>query len=234
MIGILSTFDNPLLPGYLANLRLFYVSDIAVICDSRGLSDRQQNLFLERLGGWNAADHFNFNLAKDASKTPFFFVNSHNSVDCLSLINDLGCSFLLNGGTPRKLDPSILDSTKHGVLNVHPGKLPQYRGKNCPEWAVFDEQDVVLTAHIMESEYDEGDVIGLADLDWRSLDSYVEFRRQVHLKSFELAARVSSELLSNTSKLIYNSRDSAHTYKVHDAMDLTTLELVKSRFSGSL
>lgn len=230
MLGVLSTINNPLLPGFLANLKLFGLADLVVICDSKGLSDKQQNLFIERLGGWNAADHFSYRLSADAWMNPFYFVNSHNSQNCLSLINKLTCSFLLNAGTPRKLDPSILSSTKHGVLNVHPGKLPQYRGKNCPEWAIFEDQDVVLTAHIMGSEYDEGDVLGVADVDWRSLDSYKEFRKQVHLKSFELAARISWELSTSVSRVIYNSKHSNMPCGVREAMDAETIKIVKSRF----
>lgn len=157
-------------------------------------------MFLERLGGWNPGDHFKFTLAEDAWMTPFYFVSNHNSPNSFDLINRLGCLFLLNAGTPRKLDPYILNLTKHGVLNVHPGRLPQYRGKNCPEWAVFHGESVVLTAHIMESEYDEGDVLGIVDVDWRSLCSYVEFRKQVHLKSFELAASESLALSRNIKK----------------------------------
>lgn len=233
MIGILSTLGHPLLPGYLASLKAFGLSDYAVICDSRGLSDRQQQLFMERLGGWNAANHFNYNLEEDAWATPFHFVSSHNSANSADLINRLACSFLLNAGTPRKLDLSILNSTKHGVLNVHPGKLPEYRGKNCPEWAVFHGERVVLTAHIMESEYDEGDVLGVDDVDWRSHCSYIEFRKQVHLKSLELAASVSLALSRNTSKVLYRSKNLASVCGIRDAMDDETLKIVKSRFPSS-
>ena len=43
---------------------------------------------------------------------------------------------------------------------------------------------VIITAHIMDIEYDEGDVLGLLEVDWRPLKSYFEFRRQVYLKKF--------------------------------------------------
>ena len=34
-------------------------------------------------------------------------------------------------------------------VNIHPGSLPSYRGKNCPEWAVLQGDKVIITAHIM-------------------------------------------------------------------------------------
>ena len=126
---------------------------------------------------------------------PFYFVEHHNSARSLALIKALGCSFLLNAGTPRKLSSSILSSTVGGVLNIHPGALPSYRGKNCSEWAVFHDDRVFLSAHIMEDEYDEGDVLGTSEVHWRSCNSYLDFRRTVYLKSFELASKVCRELL---------------------------------------
>jgi folate-dependent phosphoribosylglycinamide formyltransferase PurN len=230
MIGILSTLDNPMLPGYLASLEPFGLSDYSVICDSRSLTGKQQQLFLDRLGGWSPEDHFDFHIAKDAYNTPFYFVDNHNSPDAIALIRRLNCKFLLNAGTPRKLDASVLRSAKYGVLNVHPGALPNYRGKNCPEWAVYYNDSVVLTAHIMDIEYDEGDVLGIESVDWRSLSSYVEFRKQVYLKSFRLASSVALSLYSNKCTVLYNSKDAGINRGIHEAMDDETLEIVKRRF----
>lgn len=227
---MLSTFCNPFLPGYLASLEAFGLSDYVVLCDSRGLSDRQQRLIFERVGGWSVSDHFNFDITQDSWSTPFYFVESHNSPETVQLINSLACSFLLNAGTPRKLSTAVLESTKHGVLNIHPGQLPQYRGKNCPEWAVYYEEPVLLSAHIMEQEYDEGDVLDVVEVEWRSLPSYVEFRRQVYLQSFELAASASLALSRNSARILYNSKSSLQTFRIYDAMEEDAMSIVKGRF----
>ena len=231
MIGVLSTLDNPMLPGYLANLASLGVSDYCVICDSRCLSSNQRKLLLDRLGGWSPTKHFNYNLSKDSWSTPFYFVESHNSAETISLIKSLNCTFLLNAGTPRKLNATLLSSTKYGVLNVHPGMLPNYRGKNCPEWAVYNNDSVIVTAHIMSIEYDEGDVLGTTEVDWRALPSYIEFRKQVYLASFQLASSVSLSLSLDQYLPLYNSNDSGAQSGLHDAMDDQTMHVVKGRFS---
>ena len=233
MIGILSTLDNPMLPGYLANLESFGISDFCVICDSRSLSINQKQLFLNRLDGWTPEKHFKYNLSKNAWNKPFYFVESHNSADTVDIASDLNCKFLLNAGTPRKLDKLVLRSTNLGVLNVHPGMLPKYRGKNCPEWAVYNNDSVVVTAHVMDLEYDEGDVLGTEEVKWRSLPSYIEFRKQVYLKSFELASSVALALLSGKYTVLFNSKDSESNSGIHDAMNDETLDIVKNRFSAS-
>ena len=233
MIGILSTLDNPLLPGYLASLDSLGISDYCVICDSRTLSSKQRHLFLDRLGRWSPENHFNYNIARNSWKTPFYFVENHNSAETVALVSNLNCTFLLNAGTPRKLDACVLSSTRYGVLNVHPGLLPNYRGKNCPEWAVYYDDKVVVTAHIMDLEYDEGDILGVAEVDWRSLPSYVEFRKQVCLKSFQLASSVALALSANKYMILYSTKNSGLCCGIREAMDADTLEIVKRRFSGN-
>ena len=233
LFGILSTFDSPLLPGYLACLQAEGISEYAVICDSKNLSSNQHKLLLDRIGGYSVEEHFDYSLNKNAYTTPFYFVSNHNSPDCISLIKYLRCSFLLNAGTPRKLDVAVLDATDHGVINVHPGLLPNYRGKNCPEWAIYYGDSVILTAHIMTNEYDEGDVLGMLEVDWRSLRSYVEFRKQVYLKSFKLSACTAGAMSRNSYKVLFNSKSSIQEHPVHDAMSDEILENVKRRFANS-
>ena len=230
LIGILSTLDSPLLPGYLASLSSAGLKDLAVICDSKCLSLNQKTLFSDRLGGWSIPEHFGFDIHQDSPTTPFYFVDDHNSSSCIALIKSLGCLFLVNAGTPRKLSSHILNSTIDGVLNIHPGSLPSYRGKNCPEWAVLQGDKVIITAHIMDIEYDEGDVLGLLEVDWRPLKSYFEFRRQVYLKSFELASKVSSDLVERKPSLLYNTRASRQPSIIREAMPDELLRHVKNSF----
>jgi methionyl-tRNA formyltransferase len=46
-----------------------------------------------------------------------------------------------------------------GWVNVHPGRLPAYRGNACPEWALLNGDPVVATAHLIDAGIDTGPVI---------------------------------------------------------------------------
>jgi methionyl-tRNA formyltransferase len=48
---------------------------------------------------------------------------------------------------------------KHGIVNVHAGDLPRYRGNAVVNWAIINgEENVVLTAHKMVEELDAGEI----------------------------------------------------------------------------
>jgi methionyl-tRNA formyltransferase len=133
--GFLTTIDSPLLSHYLAAALENNVKNIHVIFDAKLISKKDQRLWRERTGGF-------FDATKLKSPTlygfgelqpSFYFVDSHNSEVAQSLIGSLKINCLFNAGTPRRLSAAILNSVKHGVLNVHPGLLPAYRGCSAVE-----------------------------------------------------------------------------------------------------
>lgn len=62
---------------------------------------------------------------------------------------------------PFVLPTEVIDSIPHGILNVHGGDLPRYRGNACQAWAIINgEERVGLCVHKMEGgKLDSGDII---------------------------------------------------------------------------
>jgi len=57
------------------------------------------------------------------------------------------------------ISSNILDSYTYGILNMHGGKIPQYRGANVLQWAIINgESDLGVTWHTMVREIDAGPV----------------------------------------------------------------------------
>ena len=42
----------------------------------------------------------------------------------------------------------IIDSLKYGILNVHPGILPKYKGRTCVEWSIFNDDKVGIAVGV--------------------------------------------------------------------------------------
>jgi methionyl-tRNA formyltransferase len=68
------------------------------------------------------------------------------------------------------LKPDMLAVPRIGFVNVHPGRLPAYRGSSCPEWALYNGDAIYATAHLIDAGIDTGPVICEAryeiDSDW--------------------------------------------------------------------
>lgn len=78
------------------------------------------------------------------------------------------------------LKPEHLALPRLGWINVHPGRLPAYRGNSCPEWALYEDAPIVATAHLIDQGIDTGPIICeramTVPLDW----SYVDLRSRLY------------------------------------------------------
>ena len=197
IVGLLSNIKSPMLPLTIASIRQHGVSDIIGILDQKTESEKDLKIWLERTGGaFERVKYGPPNLyAFEKDALPFYFVTNHNSEACLGLINKLGVDMLVNAGTPRKLEREILDSVPHGVINVHPGILPKYRGCTCVEWAIYNDDKIGNTAHFLTESYDEGPIITSEWYEFPSDTDYRSIRIRTYRDGFMLMGKVVASIV---------------------------------------
>lgn len=84
-----------------------------------------------------------------------------------------GCDLLVSWFWTSRIPKSFLKVARMGRLGVHPSLLPRHRGGD-PYFAVIDGGDTTtgVTAHVLEEEYDTGDLLGAralaVDPSWTS------------------------------------------------------------------
>jgi methionyl-tRNA formyltransferase len=90
--------------------------------------------------------------------------NLHADVACVACFN-------------RILPAALLDLPQHGFLNLHPSRLPHYRGPEPIFWQLRDGVNPVgVTVHWMSEALDKGDIAAQSDVplpdgeDWRSIE----------------------------------------------------------------
>jgi methionyl-tRNA formyltransferase len=95
------------------------------------------------------------------------------------LVKERNVDVAIQGGLGI-LNPSMLAVPRLGFVNVHPGKLPEYRGRNCPEWAILNGDDVFATAHLVDGGIDSGPVICAARYALQPGWDYADFRAHLY------------------------------------------------------
>ncbi len=90
-------------------------------------------------------------------KIPYHVV-IHNSQECEELIKkyDLDVGIILGA---RILKENIINAFKIGVLNMHPGMLPQNRGLDNLKWAILKGYKQGVSVHLISKEIDQGSLI---------------------------------------------------------------------------
>lgn len=200
IVGLLSTLDNPLLPLFIKNISQLSNVKIIILCDQKLISAKDSGIWNERTNGY--FEKKQLSIYDFQGQSICYYLVNHNSERLLDVIKEENIDCLLNAGTPRKLPTYILYSTRLGVLNIHPGALPAYRGCSAVEWAIYNNDPVSNTAHFMDANYDTGAIVKIESYSFSLDDTYVSIRCKVFEASCKLAAMCLEEFsLTSSSNL---------------------------------
>jgi len=123
-----------------------------------------------------------------ASGLALIQVAQHNDPAAVALVHERAIDLLVNAGTPRVVGPALLGAPGLGILNCHPGRLPDYRGSCAVEHAVLEDRPVANTVHLMSEGIDEGPVLTVREVDLAGVESYPDLRVATYEQGFVLLA----------------------------------------------
>ena len=89
---------------------------------------------------------------------PHVEVPIHNSEEVMPHLADMPLDLIVFGGT-RIIRGEILDYPKDGVVNSHPGLLPDCRGSASPAWSVYHDIPIGSSTHFCDNGIDTGDLL---------------------------------------------------------------------------
>lgn len=181
-IAVLASHGVPTVGHYYRSL-LNVAFCVDIITNGKFEKKRDVDVWEERTGGRLAPIEWNPTLQ-------FEFISSS---ECAAALSEYDIA--VNGGCLELIGDPALRAPRFGVLNVHPGILPQYRGASSVEWALYNGDVVGATAHIMDSGYDTGPIVAQRTIDPIKFGSYKEIRIAVYELCFALAAEAVTGLL---------------------------------------
>jgi methionyl-tRNA formyltransferase len=98
------------------------------------------------------------------------------------------------------LQEDLLTVAPRGGVNVHGGRLPQFRGANPIQWAIIEgERETAVTMHEMTPELDAGAVIAERPVPIRFADSWRDVLQRIQLAAEELLATELPAVLAGTA-----------------------------------
>lgn len=92
------------------------------------------------------ADERDFEGFARSVNADFFCSTAINSPDKVERLIQSRCQVAVSLNWVSVIKRSACNAFPHGILNVHPGDLPRYRGNACPNWAILQGEAFVGTA----------------------------------------------------------------------------------------
>lgn len=102
---------------------------------------------------------------------PVFKGNPRNG-NCQAFLEDKECDVILSINYLFLIDKDIINFPKKYAINVHGSLLPKYRGRTPHVWAIINnETKTGITAHLIDSGCDTGNIIEQIEVPIDSLDT---------------------------------------------------------------
>jgi len=129
-------------------------------------------------------------------------VKNHNNDDSIKLIKESGADVIILGDC-RIMKKNIIDLVPGGVVNVHPGYLPDVRGNNVYLYALLNRLPQGTTCHYINSGVDTGPIIHKERLllDWKQGMSYPELRVHINEHCGKVIVEAITRIKNGTVKL---------------------------------
>jgi len=132
-----------------------FVPNIIITEDSK-IGDEEREKFLERIEGNPIAPTVEEQIS--GLDIPHVEVPIHNSEEVMPHIEGMELDLIVFGGT-RIIRGDILETAKDGVINSHPGLLPECRGSASPAWSVFHDIPIGSSTHFCDNGIDTGELL---------------------------------------------------------------------------
>ncbi len=132
-----------------------------IISEDSDIGDEEREKFLKRIEGNDVAPTIEKQLELLATKginVPHVSVSIHNSEQVMPHLTNYDLDLIVFGGT-RIIRGEILDYPKNGVINSHPGLLPECRGSASPAWSVYHDIPIGSSTHFCDNGIDTGELL---------------------------------------------------------------------------
>lgn len=183
----------------------------------RKTQDFLQRLFLEKvdIGVVLAADPVELSIPKSVIRTKpnygalvhprliaerygwRYEVIEHNSDHCASLLRTLGIDLAIIAGA-RILKQPIIEAVRTGIVNFHPGILPEMRGLDALQWAIYKNAPIGNTAHLIDKRVDGGVILIKRPVAVKPDDTLLDVSIKLHDQQVEMIPEV-LEIVQSTS-----------------------------------
>lgn len=141
---------------------------------------------------------------------PVYIISNNDLYKAEKILNILKkkrIHFIVLAGFLKKIPKEIIDKYKNKILNIHPALLPKFGGKGMygekVHKAVLEagEKESGITIHIVNENYDEGEIIFQAKCKIDKLDNVQTLSAKVHKLEYEYYPAVTEQYIY---KLISN------------------------------
>jgi phosphoribosylglycinamide formyltransferase-1 len=114
-----------------------------------------------------------------------YYVLPHNSIEVRELIKSNKLDLGIIAGA-RILKTYIINSFSVGIINFHPGLVPEARGLDAMPWSIYKRIPLGVTAHLIDSHIDAGRIIIKEKIPIYKNDTLLDLSERLYEKQIDI------------------------------------------------
>jgi peptidoglycan/xylan/chitin deacetylase (PgdA/CDA1 family)/folate-dependent phosphoribosylglycinamide formyltransferase PurN len=142
-----------------------------------------------------------FSLAELAEKygMPLIAAGNLNGDAAVAALGDCGADLGIVLGT-RILKPSTFGVPRQGCINLHKGKVPEYRGMPPGFWELYDGATTAgVTVHFVDKGLDTGDIVATGAVDIAKTETPESLLEKLHAEGAKTLASAVAQIRDGTA-----------------------------------
>tara|TARA_Y100000031_G_C8189601_1_gene370727 strand:+ start:118 stop:849 length:732 start_codon:yes stop_codon:yes gene_type:complete len=175
-IVVLAEFGGELSLEYIRELLQSNIKVDSIVFIGDKYDTYRKQLVIERTKG--RYTHLEFLDIIKGRTIKCYFVEEVNSQWCEMVLSMLGPDVVVSGCT-KIIKRPVYNIPNYGMLNCHSGLIQKYRGCSCVEWAIYNDDIVGSSCHLIDKGIDTGSLVYQSALKITENDSYSSVRAKM-------------------------------------------------------
>lgn len=140
-----------------------------------------------------------------------YYILPHNSLDVKELIKNNNIDLGIIAGA-RILKPYIINNFSIGIINFHPGLIPEARGLDTMLWSIYKGIPLGVTAHLIDDRIDAGRIIIKEKIPIYKNDTLLDLSERLYEKQIDILSPTIERVLKgdwtyvDTRRSCYNKK----------------------------
>jgi len=114
-----------------------------------------------------------------------YYVLPHNSIGVEELIKNNNIDLGIIAGA-RLLKPCIISKFSKGIINFHPGLIPESRGLDAMLWSIYKKIPLGVTAHLIDERIDAGRILIKEKIPIYKNDTLLDLSERLYEKQLDI------------------------------------------------
>ena len=138
-----------------------------------------------------------------------YHVVDHRSDDCLVKLDQLEPSVGVISGA-RMLTRHVIERFSRGIINFHPGLLPNVRGLDALQWAIYRDEPLGVTAHLIDQRVDAGHVLDRCLIDEYPDDTLIDLSIRLYETQLTMLVPAIVKALATPTEKLHAVSEGTH------------------------